>query len=243
LKNFEVVHYNQYSIFYTDYPFKEGTLFYNGTISSNNKILKMDNNIFIKKIYLGEKVDNDAGMHLPMKLILAIVRDKEGNVSLEIPITGDLKDPKINYWNLIGQALGNFFRKIFSSPSRQLAREYKENDQFFKDICFDENQETLTDRQKLQLDKLAQVLTEKTQLVIDFQHLDYSEKDDSSHQDIMANRFKLWNNLIRDYLSPFLDDPVNRFTFSEKEKNSTDDLSKKSEKKDLCYELVYSITK
>ncbi|MBE0646621.1 MAG: DUF748 domain-containing protein [Bacteroidales bacterium] len=243
LKNIEVVHYNQYSIFYTDYPFKEGTLYYNGSISSKNNVMKMNNNIFIKKIYLGKKVDNEVGMHLPMKLILAIVRDKEGNVFLDIPISGDLKNPKMNYWKLIGQALGNFFRKIFTSPSRQLAKEYGENEQFFKDLCFDKDQETLNSHQKHQLDKLTQVLTEKPQLVIDFRHLAYSEKADSAHQYIMAHRFKKWSRLISDYLTPFLDDPVNRFTFSVKEKSSGNESSKKSEKKALCYELGYSVRK
>ncbi len=243
LKNIEVIHYNQYSIFYTDYPFKEGTLFYNGSISSKNKILKMNNNIFIKKIYLGEKVENEVGLHLPMKLILAIVRDKEGNVFLEIPIKGDLKDPKVNYWNLIGQALGNFFRKIFTSPSRQLAKEYGEDSQFFKDICFDEDQEALNNQQQRQLEKITQILTEKSQIRIDFQHLAYSEKDDSARQDLVAHRFEKWNKLISDYLNPFLDDPGSRIKFSINNESSKDEYAKKSEKKALCYELVYSVRK
>jgi len=47
LKNIKVIHYNQYSIFYTDYPFKEGTLYYNGSVSLKNQQLRMDNNVFM----------------------------------------------------------------------------------------------------------------------------------------------------------------------------------------------------
>ncbi|MFC2101475.1 DUF748 domain-containing protein [Bacteroidota bacterium] len=234
LKNIEVIHYNQYSIFYTDYPFKEGTLYYTGSISSKNKVMKMNNNIFIKKIYLGEKVENGVGKHLPMKLILAIVRDKEGNVSLEIPITGDLKDPKVNYWNLIGQALGNFFRKIFSSPSRQLAKEYGEETKFFKDLCFEKDQTELNKGQKRQLEKLVTVLTEKPQLVIDFQYVEnVAETDSSLHK--VDQGYEKRNRLIREYLSPFLDNPESRFTFSVKEEPG--------DKTAFCYELVYTVQK
>lgn len=235
LKNVKVVHYNEYSIFYTDYPFKEGTLFYHGSISSKNNKMKMNNNIFIKKIYLGEKVDNDAGLHLPMKLILAIVRDKEGNVFLELPIEGDLKDPKINYWGLIKQALGNFFRKIFSSPSRRLAKEYGEDEQFFKDLCFDAGQTELNPRQKRQLDKLVQVLSDKSQLVIDFQYLDDENK---AAPDSVKEQVEHQNKLIKNYIDPFLNDPVSRIRFSSKHESE-----RKGRKEGLCYRLVYSVIK
>lgn len=238
LKNINVIHYNEYSIFYTDYPFKEGTLYYNGSISLKNEQLKMDNNIFIKKIYLGEKVDNDAGMHLPMKLILAIIRDKEGNVFLEMPVSGNLKDPKVNYWTLIKQALGNFFRKIFSSPSRQLAKEYGEDEQFFKDICFDKDQLTLTGRQKHQLDKLAQVLTDKPQLVVDFQHLVYHDSVGYTPSDSIKHQTERRNLLLKNYLSPYLNDPENRINFSVK-----NEPARKANDDSPCYRLVYSVMK
>ena len=238
LKNIKVVHYNQYSIFYTDYPFKEGTLYYNGSVSLKNQQLKMDNNLFLKKIYLGKKVENKVGMHLPMKLILAIIRDKEGNVFLELPITGDLKDPKVNYWNLIGQALKNFFRKIFSSPSRQLAKEYGEDEQFFKDICFVEDQTALSGRQKHQLDKLAQVLTEKPQLVLDFQQPVCHDINYSTPSDSLQERTEKRNLLVKNYLSPYLNDPGNRIKFS-----IIKESTQKGNADSPCYHLVYSVMK
>jgi len=141
---------------------------------------------------------------------------------------------------LIGQALGNFFRKIFTSPSRQLAKEYGEDEQFFKDICFEEEQESLSNHQKLQLEKLTQVLTEKPQIVIDFRHQDCSAKKDSIHPDIPAKQFEKWNQLISNYLSPFLNDPVNRFTFSQQTDTSLHEVSRKSEKQACCYKISYS---
>ncbi|MBC8315071.1 MAG: DUF748 domain-containing protein [Bacteroidales bacterium] len=168
LKNVALVDYNPYSIWYTDYPFRKGQIFYNGTISSMNHVIKMNNKLFVKNIYLAEKVDNDVGMHLPLKLILAIIRDKEGNISLEFPVEGDLKDPKINYWNLIGQALKNLFKKIFSPPSKQLAIIYGEKVNLFKEIPFNYGQVQANKKQEEQLTKLANVMKEKSQLMLEF---------------------------------------------------------------------------
>ena len=168
LKNVALVDYNPYSIWYTDYPFKKGQIFYNGTISSRNQVIKMDNKLFVKNIYLAEKVDNDVGMHLPLKLILAIIRDKEGNILLEFPVEGNLKDPKINYWNLIGQALKNLFKKIFSSPSKQLAIIYGEEVKLFKVIPFEYGQVQANKKQEEQLTKLARVMKDKPPLMLEF---------------------------------------------------------------------------
>ena len=168
LKNVTLVDYNPYSIWYTDYPFKKGEIFYTGTISSRNHVIKMNNKLFVKNIYLGEKVDNEEGMHLPLKLILGIIRDKEGNITLEFPIEGDLKDPKINYGNLIGQALKNLFKKIFSPPSKQLAVIYGEKVKFFKEIPFQYGQVEGTKKQQDQLAKLAKVMKDKPPLNLEF---------------------------------------------------------------------------
>ncbi len=168
LKNVALVDYNPYSVWYTDYPFKKGQIFYNGTISSRNHVVKMNNKLFVKNIYLAEKVDNNVGMHLPLKLILAIIRDKEGNISLEFPVEGDLKDPKINYWNLIGQALKNLFKKIFSPPSKQLAIIYGEKVKLFKEIPFNYGQVQANKKQEEQLTKLARVMKEKPPLILEF---------------------------------------------------------------------------
>jgi hypothetical protein len=236
LKNIKVIHYNQYAIYYTDYPFKEGTVFYNGSASMKNKQLKIDNNLFIKKIYLGEKVDNEVGMHLPMKLILAIVRDKEGNVFLELPIEGDLNNPKVKYWDLIWQAVKNFFRKIFTSPARQMAKEYGVDEQIFQEICFNPDQIELNEKQKHQLDKLAEVLTQKPQLLLDFEHLDPKYTLDSISPDTTSNRISRFNKMIREYISSHLTRPETRIRFS-----SRTEPMRKETKNRSCYKLVYSV--
>ena len=236
LKNIQVTHYNQYAIYYTDYPFKEGTIYYNGSASMKNKNLKIDNNLFIKKIYLGEKVDNEVGMHLPMKLILAIVRDKEGNVFLELPIQGDLNNPKINYGNLIWQAIKNFFRKIFTSPSRQLAKEYGVDEQLFQEICFNPAQIELNERQKHQLNKLTEVLTQKPQLVLDFQYLDPSNHPDSIPPDTLRMSQSRSRKMILEYMKHYMNGEETRIKFS-----SRSEPVKHETKNRLCYKLNYSV--
>jgi hypothetical protein len=167
LKNVAVIDYNPYSIFNIAYPFTKGKLNYNGTVAVKNHKIKMDNNLFVEKIYAGKKIKNKTAMHLPVKLVLAILRDKKGNITLTVPVEGDLNDPKFSWWKVAVQVLKNLFNKAVSAPASLLASATGGNEDELKEIKFDYGQESLTEKQLSNLKKIADMLNDKPELLMD----------------------------------------------------------------------------
>ena len=52
-----------------------------------------------------EKFKNEQGQSLPLQSALTVLRDKDNDVRLKIPISGDVTDPRFNFSDAINQAL------------------------------------------------------------------------------------------------------------------------------------------
>ncbi len=60
-------------------------------------------------------------MDLPLGLAVALLKDRNGVIDLEVPVTGDLGHPEFNYGSVIRTALGNIIRNIVTAPFRFLS--------------------------------------------------------------------------------------------------------------------------
>jgi hypothetical protein len=70
----------------------------------------------LNQLTLGEKVESADAIKLPIKLALAIMKDKNGNIDLDLPVTGSLDDPQFKVGPLIWKALINVLTKVATSP-------------------------------------------------------------------------------------------------------------------------------
>lgn len=177
IKNVTVVDYNPYSVFNIAYPFTSGKFNYTGTCSVRNHQIKMDNKVFVEKIYAGKKVQNKTAIHLPIKLALAIMRDKDGNINLMVPVEGDLNDPKFNWWKVAMQVLKNLLIKAATAPANLFASAFGGKEDDFKEVKFDYDQTTLTEKQTAQFNMITKVLEEKPELILEMKQVVDSTKD------------------------------------------------------------------
>src|SRR5208337_3963426 len=50
---------------------------------------------------LGEKVESKNATHLPVRLAIALLKDRDGNIVLDVPIEGSLDDPKFHVGKVV----------------------------------------------------------------------------------------------------------------------------------------------
>ncbi len=79
-----------------------------------------ENQVFVERFVLGDKVDGEAEMKVPVRLGVALLRDKDGNIDVEVPLSGSLTDPKLRIGALVGQAIVNVLEKTATAPFRAL---------------------------------------------------------------------------------------------------------------------------
>ena len=53
-----------------------------------------------------------------MKLGMYLLTDKDNNISIDLPISGNLNDPKFSYRKALLKVLGNLLAKVVTSPFR-----------------------------------------------------------------------------------------------------------------------------
>jgi hypothetical protein len=78
--------------------------------------LKSENLLTLDQFTFGEKVDSPDATKLPMRLGVAILKDRNGKIILDVPVEGSLEDPKFKLNKVIVQAIENILVKIVTSP-------------------------------------------------------------------------------------------------------------------------------
>ena len=57
------------------------------------------NRIFLDQLTLGDKVDSPDATSLPVKLGIALLKDSNGLIELDLPVNGDLRNPEFSIGN------------------------------------------------------------------------------------------------------------------------------------------------
>ena len=85
--------------------------------------LKGTNHVKLDQFYLASpKTESPVATHLPVGLALALLRDKNGVIDIDVPVQGDLDDPKFRIGGVIVQALLNLLTKAALSPFALLGK-------------------------------------------------------------------------------------------------------------------------
>lgn len=78
--------------------------------------LQSENIITLNQFTFGDKVDSPDATKLPVRLAIAILKDRQGNIVLNVPIQGSLDDPKFRIGKVVERALVNILIKVATSP-------------------------------------------------------------------------------------------------------------------------------
>jgi hypothetical protein len=166
IEKMRISDFNPYSKFYVAHAFVEGMLFYNSTNTISNGQLKSTNVMSIKKIEVSKKIKGLGLYEMPLRLAIAILRDRKGNIELDIPVEGDLKDPTYKIGKVIWQIVKNLVVKAATAPFDLLAKAFGSNEEDLKVIRFEYLQKQFESGQLKNLDIISKALTEKPELKV-----------------------------------------------------------------------------
>ena len=134
-----------------------------------NGQLDSKNNFVIDQLTLGEKVDSPEASNLPLDLAIALLKDSDGRIDLDIPVTGDLNDPEFHYGPVVWKAIGGILVKAATAPFKLLGALLPggggdgENLEF---IDFEPGRATLSEPEIAELGAIAEVLAKRPQLTL-----------------------------------------------------------------------------
>ena len=101
---------------YLGYPIDKGKLFLNLKYHIENNKLDAKNAVLIDQFTLGDPVESPDAVGLPIKLAIALLKDRQGKIDLDIPLSGQTDDPEFSIGGIILKVLGNLIVKAVTAP-------------------------------------------------------------------------------------------------------------------------------
>ena len=121
-KNVELTTLSPYSTKFAGYPIVKGKLSMDLRYLLNHQQLEATTDLLIDQLTLGEKAESPDATSLPVKLAIALLKDRQGRINIELPVKGDLSHPEFQYGTLVKNVLTNVLTKVVASPFTLMAR-------------------------------------------------------------------------------------------------------------------------
>ncbi len=135
-----------------------------------NGQLKAENKVVIEQLQLGEKVDSPDAVDLPIRLAVALLKDTEGRISIELPVSGDLNNPQFSVMPIVWQTLRNLVLRAAQAPFKLLGGLVSGGGaQDLGNVSFAAGSSDLTPDVQASLDKLASALKARPELRLEIE--------------------------------------------------------------------------
>lgn len=163
-KNVELTALTPYSGKFAGYRIQKGRLNLALHYQINQGQLNASNSVVLEQLQLGEKVDSADAVDLPVRLAVAMLKDTRGNISISLPVKGDLNSPEFSVMPIVWQTLRNLLSRAVTSPFRMLAGIGKGGDRDLGQVPFVAGSAELGPQARDSLDSLAAALLERPML-------------------------------------------------------------------------------
>lgn len=157
-----------YSAKYAGYPITKGKLSMDVQYKIENDKLVAQNDVRIEQLTFGDHVDGPNVTKLPVMLAVSLLKDRNGTINLNLPISGSLSDPQFSIGGIIMRVFVNLIVKAVTSPFALISSMFG-NDSAgeLSYIEFEPGSSELTDDIRKKLDTLGYALHQRPALKID----------------------------------------------------------------------------
>jgi len=115
-KGFNLPPLSPYTGRYVGYKTGKGKLHLDLEYLIEGSRLESSNRIFLDQFTLGQPVDSPDAISAPVGLAVALLKNRSGEISLDIPVAGDLADPEFSVAGVVVQVIFNLITKAATSP-------------------------------------------------------------------------------------------------------------------------------
>jgi hypothetical protein len=185
-RNLELASFTPYSGRFAGYTIRQGKLSVDLNYLIEGQKLTADHKIVIDQLELGEKVDSPEAVSLPLKLAIALLKDRNGVIDLDLPVTGSLDDPKFRIGPIVWKVLVNLLTKAVTAPFALLGSLFGGGDEVNL-IGFAPGTADLTAEAEARIDTLVKALTERPGLELTVPAI-YSREADAPR--LLEQRFE-----------------------------------------------------
>ena len=169
--------FNPYLVTYTSYPLDRGTIEFRGSWNVRNGIIQSVNHLVIIDPRRTKRIRNKDTKWIPIPLILSLIRERGNVIDYQIPITGNLKDPKFHLHDVLVDLLENIFVKPATGPYRMEVKNMEVEIEQSQALNWKMRQGSLLPDQEKFVKTLIDFLVENPDASINVYPMNYAEKE------------------------------------------------------------------
>ena len=162
----ELTSVTPYSGRFAGYRIEKGKLSVDVRYLVENRQLNAEQRFIVDQLTLGERVDSPDAVKLPLRLAVALLKDRNGVIDLGLPITGSLDDPKFRLGPIIWKAFVGLLANVATSPFKLLGGMFGGGEEVNL-IDFEPGEATLDAAATEKLAALTKALRERPQLQLE----------------------------------------------------------------------------
>ncbi len=167
VKGMELSQFSSYSGKYIGYGIAKGKLSFDVAYKIEDRKLKAENRLILDQLTLGKEVESPDALKLPVRLALALLKDRNGVIDLNLPIGGSLDDPQFSVGGIVIKVIVNVLTKAVTAPFNLLASLIGGSDVELSCLPFDPGTAAITDKETKVLESLTKALNERPALQLE----------------------------------------------------------------------------
>ncbi|MDX9715054.1 MAG: DUF748 domain-containing protein [Dissulfurispiraceae bacterium] len=161
---------------YVGYNIQKGKLNFDLKYSIAKRRLEAQNNIQLDQLTLGDKIESPTATKLPVKLAIALLKNRRGEIDLDVPVSGSLDDPKFSIGSIILKVIVNLLVKAATSPFALLGALFGGGEELSY-LEFEYASSSINEIDSKKLDNLIKALSDRPGLKLEIEGYADPDKD------------------------------------------------------------------
>ena len=167
-----------YSGKYAGYTIQKGKLSLGLKYLIANRRLQSTNKIVIDQLTFGDTVNSPYATSLPVRLAVSLLKDRNGVIMLDLPVSGSLDDPQFSVWGTIVQVITNLIAKAAIAPFALIGAVLSGGSgEEMNHVEFEYGRATLDASSEEKLKKISEAFADRPSLALDISGYVEKEKD------------------------------------------------------------------
>jgi hypothetical protein len=163
-RNIELTKFNPYSGKFAGYSIVRGKLSTKTKYQVEARKLEAQHHIVVDNLEFGDRTESKDAAPIPIKLGVALLKDKRGVIEVDLPVSGTLDDPEFRLAPLIWKGVVGLLTKIVSAPFKALGEMFGGGGEELAFVDFQPGSAVLSAAANQNLTRLATGLVERPEL-------------------------------------------------------------------------------
>ena len=168
-RSIDMANLTPYFAQFAGYRVQRGVLDLDVRYQVQSRRLIGNHKVVARDLVLGERVKDSKGPGFAIRLALALLKDREGRINVDVPIEGTVDDPKFNYRQVFWDAMKTILGNAAKAPFRALGRMFGRDEDDLELVEFDPGRTDLLPADQEMLTRLGEQLVQRGDLSLEIE--------------------------------------------------------------------------